>query len=423
MSLLQMGIIKIEVSLPEAMRALEEFKSNRIKAFEALTLEVRGAASRAIDQLLQTEMSIFLGRADQEGNKRNGYESRDYALKGIGCIRIRMPVDRQRKFSSAIVAPNEQIDPRLKEDMAVLHLSGLSKRTLAMISKRVLGVEVSSQTVSNSLKSIAPQAVAWLTRDLSSKKYWALFIDGTNFKIQRRGSTEKEPSLVVLGIDNDNHMSLLAVEPGTKDNTEAWRAVFSSLSERGFRSSEVRIGIMDGLPGLEKLFKEIFPNSVTARCWVHALRNACARSPERFREAFKVLAHRVMYANSENAARVAFKELKETFAKDAERAVNTIEKDLESLLTHYRFDRPLWRVLKTTNPIERVNREFKRRTKSMDAIGEKTLEVLLAFTALRLEYQWVRQPVTKPWLELLPRTKKEITNPIESTIEALAAQA
>jgi putative transposase len=421
---LSMGIIKIEVSLPEAMRALEEFRSNRLKAFEELTEEVKGAASKAINQLLQSEMTFFLGKPDQEGNKRNGYESRDYALKGIGCIRLKMPVDRHRNFSSVVVPKGERIDPRLKEDMAVLHLAGLSKRTLAMISKRVLGVEVSSQTVSNSLQLLEPQALAWLDRDLSSKKYWALFIDGTNFRIQRRSSTAKEPSLVVLGIDQDNHMSLLAVEPGTKDNTEAWRAVFSSLIERGFDVSAVRVGIMDGLPGLESLFKEIFPNSVTARCWVHALSNACARSPERLREAFKKLAHRVMYASSENAARVAFNELKDAMGKDAERAVKTIEKDLESLLIHYRFDRPLWRVLKTTNPIERVNREFKRRTKSMDALGEKTLQVLLAFTALRLEYHWMRLPVTKPWLELLPKTKKEIiNNQIESTIEALAGQA
>lgn len=385
---LNMGIVKIEVSLPEATRAIEEFRRNRTKAFEALTSEVKSAVGGAINQLLHTEMTLFLGRPDQDQNKRNGYQEREYALKGVGCIRIRMPVDRRREFKSEIIKPNEQIDPRLKEDMAVLHLAGLSKRTLAMMSKRVLGVEVSHDTVGKSLELVKPKALSFLERDLSNRKFWALYVDGTNFKIQRRGSTEKEPTLVVLGIDAKNSLSLLAMEPGTKDNAECWRAVFASLASRGLDFQAVRIGIMDGLPGLEKLFRETFPNAITQRCWVHAMRNALAKTPHRHREAFKKLTQRVMYAGSANASRLAFKELKAAMGNDAERAVMCLEKDLDSLMAHYQFEKPLWRALKTTNPIERVNREFKRRTKAMDSLGEHTLNVLLAFTALRLEYGW-----------------------------------
>lgn len=414
-----MGIIKIEVSLPEAAKAIETFKRNRLKAFETLAFEVKSAVSHAMDQLLHAEMTIFLGQADQVGNKRNGYEEREYALKGVGCIRIRVPIDRRREFKSGIIAPSEQIDPRLKQDMAVLHLAGISTRTLAMISQRILGVEVSADTVSKSLGSIEEKATAWLTRPLT-QNYWALYVDGTNFRIQRRGSTKKEPSLVVLGIDDKNRMSLLAVEPGTKDNTDSWRAVFSELTRRGLNSQAVRIGIMDGLPGLEMLFQQTFTKSVTARCWVHALRNACAKTPERFREAFKKLAHAVMYATSEDAARVSFQALKAIMGRDAERAVHCLEKDLDSLLVHYRFEKSLWRALKTTNPIERVNREFKRRTKSMDSLGERTLETLLAFTALRLEYHWQRMAVNSPQLENLKWIKSNQTiNQIDSAMENL----
>jgi len=416
---LNMGIIKIEVSLPEATKAIEEFKRNRLKAFETIAVEVKSAVSHALDQLLHAEMTLFLGRPDQVGNKRNGYEDREYALKGVGCLRIRVPIDRRREFKSEVVAPREQIDPRLKEDMAVLHLAGISTRTLSMISKRILGVEVSPDTVSKSLGSIEEKATAWLTRPLV-KNYWALYVDGTNFRIQRRGSTKKEPSLVVLGIDDKNRMSLLAVEPGTKDNTDAWRAVFSELTRRGLSSEGVRIGIMDGLPGLETLFQQTFSNSVTARCWVHSLRNACAKTPERFREAFKKLTHAVMYATSEDSARVAFETLKKIMGRDAERAVHCLEKDLDSLLVHYRFEKSLWRALKTTNPIERVNREFKRRTKSMDSLGERTLETLLAFTALRLEYHWQRMPINAPQLENLRGIRLNKTlNQIDSAMETL----
>jgi len=409
------GIIKVEVSMPEAIEALEEFRRNRIQAFEKLSSEVKTAVGSAIDRLLHTEMSLFLGKPEQSNNKRNGYKEREYALKGIGCIRIRMPQDRHNQFKSEIITPGEQIDPRLKEDMAVLHLAGLSTRSMAMISKRILGVEVSPDTVSESLGMIEEKALQFLTRPLQ-KRYWALFIDGTNFRIQRRGSVAKEPSLVVLGLDDRNCFSILAIEPGTKDNKDAWEAVFSELRKRGMDMSAVRIGIMDGLPGLENLFRESFPNALTARCWVHALKNTMAKVPARLQDAFKKLVCRVMYASSDNAARLAFQELKNEMGTDAERAVHCLEKDLGSLLVHYQFEKALWRTLRTTNPIERVNREFKRRTKSMDSLGERTLQVLVAFTAIRMEYNWQIKPADSPNLENLHGLKQ---NQIESTMETL----
>lgn len=152
-----------------------------------------------------------------------------------GGLSLRVPVDRKSRFESSIIPKSERIDPRLKEDMAALHLAGISTRDLEMMSRRLLGIEVSRQTAVNSLEYIEAKAVEWLTRPISGK-YWALYIDGTNFKIQRRGSTEREPSLVVLGINESNQKIILAIEPGTKDNVDAWEAVFSELIRRGLKS-------------------------------------------------------------------------------------------------------------------------------------------------------------------------------------------
>jgi len=413
---MDMAIIKLQVSVPEAVKAVTEFKQNRVKALEAITAEVKAAVSSAINGLLHAEMSLFLGQPEQSDNKRNGYHEREYALKHVGAIRLKMPVDRRRRFESDVIPAHEQIDPRLKEDMAVLHLAGLSKRTLAMVSKRILGVEIAKDTVSNSLDLVRDKALAFLTRSLAGKNYTALFIDGTNFRIQRRGTTEKEPSLVVLGLDDRHCYSVLAIEPGTKDDADSWRAVFASLRERGLDMSAVRLGVMDGLPGLESAFRESFPRAITGRCWVHALRNAVAKTPARLREPFKALAHKVMYANSEDAARIALQVLKSAMGNDAERAVRCLEKDLESLLAHYRFEKKLWRGLKTTNPIERVNKELKRRTKSMETLGEKTLDVLMAFTAIRLEFGWQTTPLDSARLNGLKGISR---NQIESTMDTL----
>lgn len=415
--MLDMGIIKVEVNFPELREAVTTLQQGRKTFFELLTKELKSAASSAIDQVLSSEMTFFLGKPSESDNKKNGFHSRQYALKGLGGISLRMPVDRKRRFESAIIPKNEQIDPRLKEDMAVLHLAGISTRDLEMMSRRLLGIEVSRQTVSNSLEQIEEKAVAWLTRPITGK-YWALYVDGTNFKIQRRGSTQKEPSLVVLGVDERNRKSILAIEPGTKDNVDAWEAVFNELIKRGLKTEYVRIGIMDGLPGLESLFCKMFPKAVTARCWVHSLRNALAKTPERFRAAFKKLVQGVMYASSEDSARLAFKSLKEAMGADAERAVRCIEKDLDSLVMHYRFESRFWMALKTTNPIERVNREFKKRYRSMGTLGEQTLECLLAFTALRLEMGWRQVSIDHQGLAKL-RHMRDNGNAIEETIAEL----
>jgi putative transposase len=303
----------------------------------------------------------------------------------------------------------------LKEDLAVLHLAGLSTRTLSLMSKRLLGIDISKDMVAPSLDLIADKAISWLTRPITDS-YWALYVDGTNFNIQRRGTTEKEPSLVVLGIDEGGFRSILAIEPGSKENTESWRAVFASLKQRGLDATKVQIGVMDGLPGLEKTFLEAFPKAVTGRCWVHALKNAMAKTPARLRDAFKLLASKVMYSPSENDARKAFSILKESMNRDAQRAVQCLEKDLDSLLVHYKFENSYWRTLKTTNPIERVNRELKRRTKSMGTVGESTLEAVVAFTALRLEANWKTGKVNDKRFDNLKHMKK---NPVELATSVL----
>ena len=100
-----------------------------------------------------------------------------------------------------------------------------------------------------------------------------------------------------------------------------------------------------------------------------------------------------MYAASEDDARKAFKKLKEGMNGDAQAAVACLEKDLDSLVAHYRFERRYWLATKTTNCVERVHREMKRRTKAMDALGEGNLRVLVAFTALKLESGWRRQRI------------------------------
>ena len=149
-----MSIIKFQISVPEALKALTQFKEDRLKAFNQLSDDLRTSVEESLNHLLTLEMSLFLGEADQSDNKKNGFKERDYTIKGLGTIRVNLPQDRKSRFESSIIKKSERVDPRIKEDIAVLHLAGISNRTLGMISKRILGLEVSKSMIQESLSVI-----------------------------------------------------------------------------------------------------------------------------------------------------------------------------------------------------------------------------------------------------------------------------
>jgi len=148
---LQMGIVKVEIKIPELVKAVETFKDNNQRLFETITGEIKSSVVNCLNKLLDAEIDIFLGQADQSNNKKNGNYEKDFSIKGIGCVRLKIPRDRNSNFKSIIVPEHESLDRRLKEDLALLHLAGISNRTMALVSRRVLGVKVSAQTVHNSL--------------------------------------------------------------------------------------------------------------------------------------------------------------------------------------------------------------------------------------------------------------------------------
>jgi len=259
---------------------------------------------------------------------------------------------------------------------------------------------VSAQEVSNALHTIVPAAKAFLDRRLDARKWMYLYVDGTNFRV-RRSTVGIEPTLVVLGVDETGRKSVLSMVQGDKDSRVAWSAVFAELKDRGLDPSAVQAGIMDGLPGLGDAFLEAFPKATVLRCWVHKARNVMPHVPRRYQAAFQVAWNEIAYADGLDAARIALEQLRQAWRKNAPDALSCLERDVDALLAHYTFPREHWDALRTTNPIERVNKEFKRRSKSMEVVSGEGLKAILAFTALRLEYGWLQTPITSNKLKSL----------------------
>jgi putative transposase len=153
---------------------------------------------------------------------------------------------------------------------------------------------------------------------------------------------------------------------------------------------------MDGLPGLERVFKEEFPKAKVQRCQIHVARNILAKVPRKLKKVVADDVRSIFYASSRNKAMEFFYEFKSRWEKEIPSAVKCLQNSLEACLTYLNFPEEEWICLRTTNVIERVNKEFKRRTKPMEILaGERSCYTLLAFVCLKMEVKWRSRPIGK----------------------------
>lgn len=186
---------------------------------------------------------------------------------------------------------------------------------------------------------------AWRLRRLEGRKYKFLYIDGANFAVRINGQVSRQSFCAVLGVSEEGQcFEALALEMGDRERSDLWENVFGSLRERGLNTEAVELGIMDGLPGLEGVFKRFFLRAQTQRCQKHAKANACHQVRKAEREEFSKDLNQVFYAANE-AARTAFFAVKDRWGKLFPSAVGRIEKDLDSLLTFFQFDTTYWTVV------------------------------------------------------------------------------
>ena len=356
-----------------------------------------------IDSVLEAERDEFLGRGryaplgEGQDNYRNGYRRRQINFFGLGKIELNVPRDRKGEFESAWLPERKGQDPETEAFLAEAFLAGLSTRDLARISEKHLGQKYDSKQVSRIVARATGELEAWRQRPLTERRYKFLYIDGANFRVRINGSVSRQSFCAVLGISEESQcFEVLALEMGDRERVDLWESVFVSLTERGLNQEAVELGIMDGLPGLETFFKRFFPRAQTQRCQKHAKANACRRVRVKEREQFSKDLNKVFYAPSESAARVAWFSLKEQWGRLFPSAVQIIERDLDSLLTFLQFDATYWTTLRTTNPIERLNKEFKRRTRAMEVTGgEISTYRCLVYVAQTMEYRWSFHPVSQ----------------------------
>ena len=356
-----------------------------------------------INSLLEGERDEFLGRGrhvpldEGHDNYRNGYRSRGINFFGLGEIALQVPRDRKGEFESRWLPERRGQDPELEAFLAEAFLAGLSTRDLARISEKHLGHKYDSKQISRIVARATTELEAWRRRSLQGQRYKFLYVDGANFRVRLNGHVSRQSFCAVLGVSEENErFEVLALEMGDRERADLWESILRDLLERGLNREAVELGIMDGLPGLEAIFQHFFPRAQTQRCQKHAKANACRRVRKQERELFSKHLNEIFYAPTQSAARAAFFALKQAWGRSFPSAVQVIEKALDSLLTFFQFDPTYWTVLRTTNPVERLNKEFKRRTNAMEVTGgEISTYRCLAYVAQTMEYRWSFHPLSQ----------------------------
>jgi putative transposase len=386
--------MQLEINVPEVFHVFKEICRSPEKLFEMMRLDLREIAGNYLSVLMEGELTVHLGRKRYEhqgagSNHRNGSYTRHFTIKGIGEVEVKVPRDRQGTFKTAVLPPRRQYEEEVSRDLTLMYLAGLSTRSLSLLSCRLVGRGLSHTEISKAQGELTAAVEKWRTHDLSGEEIRYLFIDGVNFDMRVAGSVEKVPVLVVIAVNNQGHRMVVGLQAGDKESASAWREMFRDLKARGLNKDQVVLGVMDGLTGLESVFKEEFPQARIQRCQVHVARNVLAKVPRKVKGEVSQDLNSIFYASSKAQAREHLQTFRKKWEAVAPSAVASLERSLESCLTFYHFPVAHWVSLRTTNIIERLNKEFKRRTKPMEIVaGESSCYKLLAFIALRMEVHW-----------------------------------
>ena len=391
--------MKMEITVPEVISLIKEIRKQPESLFEMIRENVKETVGHYLSVLMDVELTHFLGReryvrSGEDSNHRNGSYGRNFTLKSIGEVAVNVPRDRKGDFKTQVIPRSKQYENELRRDLCVMFLAGISTRTLSMMSERLIGRRISPSEISNTSKELSAAVEQWRERDLSEESVKYIFVDGVFFPMRIDGTIERVAVLVAIGVTEDGHRMILGIQAGDKESAPNWREFFKDLKKRGLKACNVTLGIMDGLSGLEKVFAEEFPNTKVQRCQIHVARNVLAKVPRKLKKVIGDQVRSIFYASSKTKALQFFEQFKGKWEMQLPSAVKCLQGSLDACLTYLNFPEEEWICLRTTNVIERLNKEFKRRTRPMEILaGERSCYTLLAFVCLKMEVNWRSRPI------------------------------
>ena len=363
-------------------------ESTSVSFFTSIEELVRAKVRDFVEAVAEDELTMILDRAPYErggSGYRNGRRTRTVTTS-IGTFELSMPRARvwtpegEREFRPSVLPLSKRrLSERAVELIIATYLCGVSCRKSRVALAQALGHNVSKSTVSRCLALLRPEWEAWQKRDLSETPVLRLILDGFCVSARMGGKALRISVLAAMGVLADGSKVLLALKGMGGESKEAWRELLDDLAARGMPVPSVCI--IDGSKGLRAALSELWPATLVQRCTVHKERNLLGYTPEPLHEELKADYSRMMYApTAEDAVQERSAFLAKWSAK-CPKAAKSFEEAGDELFTFLKFPPAQWKSLRTTNCIERLNEEFRRRVK-VQGVQPSADSVCMLFWAL-----------------------------------------
>lgn len=364
---------------------------------------------------IEAEATAFLGRehyrrgARQRVGWRNGYESK-HVQSEAGLLELALPQLRgtAERFQPKVRERLQTRTADLESLVRGMYVRGLSTQDVsALYADTFGGSRLSKSTVSRVTQQLNQDFETWRRRDLSDLPVVYVFLDG-QYHAARQGTDEKEGVLSAYGLLEDGRPVLLHLDLGPRESYDAWLSFLQDLVGRGLRAP--LLVVMDGAAGLVKAVKRVWPHAFRQRCQVHKMRTILCKLPRLLQAKMKGLVQQVFLAPS---YAVAIKRGRDLMAKFKDRypaAMECLEKDLEECVIYLRFPEAHHRRIRTTNRLERLNGEGRRRTKVIPRFPtERSCLTLLYASLMAASKQWRGISMTAAMLRQLAQLRAEAT--------------
>jgi len=354
---------------------------------------LRALVRTALQEVLEVEMAEALGAEKSERTAgrlgyRSGYYGRTLTTR-IGKLELRVPQDRAGRFSTEVFARYQRSERALVAALAEMYVQGVSTRKVRLITEELCGHSFSASSIS-AINQRLDEALAQFAGRALVEAFPYLILDARYERVREAGVISSQAVLIAIGVDWDGRRQVLAVELANRESRSSWRDFLLGLKGRGL--SGVEFVVADDHAGLRAALHEALPEAAYQRCYVHFLRNALDYVPRRVNDdCLQELRWLYDRRDLAEARRDLAAWLTKWSAKHP-RLTDWVEENIDETLTFYRLPRQHHKHLKSTNMLERVNEEIKRRTHLVRIFpnAESCLRLVRAL-AVETHENWLEQ--------------------------------
>jgi putative transposase len=367
--------------------------------FDPIEVEVRDRARQFIEELIRGELDEALARPRYGRSKAAGDEeragvvghrhgSRKRSLTGtfgpveieVPRARLNIPEGKTAEWKSRTLRAYQRRTLAADALIASCYLAGTNTRRVRRALAALFGGAVGKDTVSRTWRKVKSDWDAWNARSLAEEPIVRLILDGTVVRVRLDRKATSISLLVVLGVRADGQKVLLAIKSMGGESAEAWRTVLDDLIRRGLQRPEFLI--VDGASGLDKAIAAVWDGVPVQRCTVHKHRNLLARAPERLHEEITADYNDMIYAATREEMETRRKAFIRKWRLKHRAVADSLEEAGERLFTFTRLPLSQWRSVRTTNAIERLHEEFKRRIKTQTVLPSADTAAMLFWALL-----------------------------------------